>query len=269
MHEVPTWLVEFWNGLSLLDLIGCTLLGALLGIALGVLTWRWLRRRDWLARRRRWHHLLLACYVVVLPLFGGLVGLHIGLVAGLHRAAYAELDYFEPRLQALGQRWRGELEDALHDRQLVALLHDPRSTRRTLVEVMQRTLQAHPIPGSANLREHRWSRWLLQRLEWARADALAGVAAQAAVGEVAAAGGIDGAVSREAMGMRIDELLQARSVLKLVKHQVNAMMWGVYLGMLVPLLIAAALVTLEIVLAIRLGWRAERPEAVRSALPAA
>jgi len=61
----------------------------------------------------------------------------------------------------------------------------------------------------------------------------------------------------------VDELLHTRGVLRLVKAQINGMMPGVYFGLLLPLLVIALLVALEIWAAQRFGW------ARREVVPAA
>ena len=58
--------------------------------------------------------------------------------------------------------------------------------------------------------------------------------------------GLEPKVVREALTMHVDELLHTRGVLRLVKAQINGMMPGVYFGLLLPLLIIALLVALEI-----------------------
>ncbi|MDH2157098.1 hypothetical protein N5J56_17450 [Stenotrophomonas sp. GD03657] len=66
--------------------------------------------------------------------------------------------------------------------------------------------------------------------------------------------GLEPEVVREALTMHVDELLHTRGVLRLVKAQINGMMPGVYFGLLLPVLIIALLVALEIWAAKRFGW---------------
>jgi len=66
--------------------------------------------------------------------------------------------------------------------------------------------------------------------------------------------GLEPKVVREALTMHVDELLHTRGVLRLVKAQINGMMPGVYFGLLLPLLVVALLVALEIWAAQRCGW---------------
>ncbi|PZU18865.1 MAG: hypothetical protein DI584_18630, partial [Stenotrophomonas sp.] len=66
--------------------------------------------------------------------------------------------------------------------------------------------------------------------------------------------GLDKAVFREALGMRMSELLHTKGVIRLLKAQISSMMPGIYFGLLLPLLIVMALVVLEIWLAARYGW---------------
>ncbi len=66
--------------------------------------------------------------------------------------------------------------------------------------------------------------------------------------------GLEPKVVREALTMHVDELLHTRGVLRLVKAQINGMMPGVYVGLLLPVLIIALLVALEIWAAKRFGW---------------
>ena len=66
--------------------------------------------------------------------------------------------------------------------------------------------------------------------------------------------GLEPKVVREALTMHVDELLHTRGVLRLVKAQINGMMPGVYFGLLLPVLIIALLVALEIWAAKRFGW---------------
>nr|WP_254698776.1 hypothetical protein [Stenotrophomonas maltophilia] len=44
MQDAQYWLNEFWSGLSVLDLVGGSVLGTLLGLVLGIAGWRWLHR---------------------------------------------------------------------------------------------------------------------------------------------------------------------------------------------------------------------------------
>ena len=39
MQDAHYWAMEFWNGLSVLDLIGGSVLGTVVGLALGVAVW--------------------------------------------------------------------------------------------------------------------------------------------------------------------------------------------------------------------------------------
>jgi len=65
---------------------------------------------------------------------------------------------------------------------------------------------------------------------------------------------VDKKVFREALGMRMNELLHTQGAIRLLKAQLTSVMPGIYLGLLLPLLIVMALVLLEIGLAGRYGW---------------
>lgn len=259
MQDAQYWMMEFWTGLSVLDLIGGAVIGTLIGLLLGITTWFALRRRRWLARQRRWHHWLIASYVVVLPLFFAFTGLQLGFAAGAQRALYKQIDHFQPHLQTLVGDWQQEFERSLDDQSLAALMRSDATVHEVARDAVDAYLTDHPLPGAEYLQGEgwvmRWTRGGLQRLrgalmsEWVE-DSLAKQAGRT---------GVDKAVFREALGMRMNELLHTQGVIRLLKAQLSSMMPGLYLGLLLPLLIVMALVLLEIWLAHRFNWRRTPP----------
>lgn len=255
MQDAHYWLMEFWTGLSLLDLIGGSLLGTFIGLALGIVTWRALHRRGWLARNNRWHHWGIATYVVILPLLFTATGLQLGFVAGAQRALYKQIDHFQPHLQTLVSSWQADFERSLDDRSLAALMRSDATVHDVARDAVDSYLSAHPLPGAAYLqgesRVMRWTRSGLQRLR----GALMSQWVEDSLTKEAGRSGVDKRVFREALGMRMNELLHTQGVIRLLKAQLGSMMPGIYFGLLLPLLIVMVLVLLEIWLSTRQGWR--------------
>lgn len=253
MQDAQYWLGEFWTGLSVLDLIGGSVLGTLLGLVLGIFAWRWLHRRGWLQRQRRWHHWLLASYLVLLPLATAFFGLQIGFTAGAHRALFKQLDHFQPHLQTLVEGWGKGFTASLEDERMRAALQS-QGTVGDIADALASTyLREHPLPGVDRLGHGPMARgvgWVIGKV---RAGLLRAMVEDTLI-DKAGTVGLEPKMVREALTMRIDELLHTRGVLRLVKAQINGMMPGVYLGVLLPLAIIALLVALEIWAAHRFGW---------------
>lgn len=255
MQDAQYWAMEFWNGLSVLDLIGGALIGTVLGLALGVAVWIVLARRGGLARRRRWHHWLIASYVVVLPLLFAFIGLQVGLVAGGQRALYKQIDHFQPHLQAATEVWRLEFERSLDTPELEAMLRDDVSAHDAARMAVKSYLGEHRLADISMLSGESMPQRLARRgIEHLRSEVMLQWVEDSLVKEVGGRSGLDKTVFREALGMRMSELLHTKGVIRLLKAQISSMMPGIYFGLLLPLLIVMALVLLEIWLAARYGW---------------
>lgn len=255
MQDAQYWAMEFWNGLSVLDLIGGALIGTVLGLALGVAVWIVLARRGGLARRRRWHHWLIASYVVVLPLLFAFIGLQVGLVAGGQRALYKQIDHFQPHLQAATEVWRLEFERSLDTPELEAMLRDDVSAHDAARMAVESYLGEHRLADISMLSGESMPQRLARRgIEHLRSEVMLQWVEDSLVKEVGGRSGLDKTVFREALGMRMSELLHTKGVIRLLKAQISSMMPGIYFGLLLPLLIVMALVLLEIWLAARYGW---------------
>lgn len=244
---------EFWTGLSVFDLVAGTLLGTVVGLALGIAWWRVMHRRGWLARRRRWHHLLVGSQVVLLPLAVAFFGLQVGFTAGAHRALFKQLDHFQPYLQTLVGGWGEGLGEALEDERLRRALRSEGTVGDVADAVVAAYLSEHPLPGVERLGDGpvgRAAGWVIGKV---RAGVMRGVVEDTLV-EQADRVGLESGVVREALGMHVAELLHTRGALRLVKAQINGMMPGVYVGLLLPLALIALLVALEIVAAHRFRW---------------
>lgn len=255
MQDAQYWVMEFWSGLSLLDLLWGSVLGALLGLALGVAGWVALARRGGLARRRPWHHRLVGSYVVVLPLLFAFVGLQLGLVAGGQRALYKQIDRFQPHLQAATEHWLVDFERSLDASVLAAMLRDDVSTHDAARIAVESYLGKHrvadvSVPNDEGLPR----RWARKGIEYLRSEMMLQWVEDSLVEEVGGRSGLDESVFREVLGMRMGELLHTKGVIRLLKAQIGSMMPGIYFGLLLPLLIVMALVLLEIWLAPRYGW---------------
>ncbi|MFL4518371.1 hypothetical protein [Stenotrophomonas pavanii] len=253
MQDAQYWLNEFWSGLSVLDLLGGSVLGTLLGLVLGILGWRWLHRRGWLQRRKRWHHWLLASYVVLLPLATAFFGLQLGLTAGAHRALFKQLDHFQPHLQTLVEGWSEGFTDSLDDPRMREALRSQGTVGDVADTIASAYLSEHPLPGLDRLGNGPLAcgtGWVIGKV---REGLLRGMVEDTLV-DKAGTLGLEPKVVREALTMHVDELLHTHGVLRLVKAQINGMMPGVYLGLLLPLLVVALLVALEIWAAQRFGW---------------
>ena len=264
MQDAQYWAFEFWNGLSLLDLIGGAVLGAILGLALGVAVWVVLARRGGLARCRRWHHWLIASYVVVLPLLFAFIGLQLGLVAGGQRALYKQIDHFQPHLQAAMEHWLVDFQHTLETPELQAMLRDDVSAHDAARAAVEAYLSGHRLADADVLKgEGLVQRWARKGVEHMRSEVMLQWVEDSLVEQVGGRSGLDESVFREALGMRMSELLHTKGVIRLLKAQIGSMMPGIYFGLLLPLLIVMALVLLEIYLAARFGWgRQVRPGAV-------
>lgn len=255
MQDAQYWVMEFWNGLSVLDLVGGSVLGVTLGLILGVAAWIALARRGGLARRRRWHHWLVASYVVVLPLLFAFVGLQLGLVAGGQRALYKQIDHFQPHLQAATEHWLVDFERSLDTPELEAMLRDDVSAHDAARIAVESYLSKHRLVDISMLNgESLPQRWGRKGIEYLRSEVMLQWVEDSLVEEVGGRSGLDKAVFREALGMRMSELLHTKGVIRLLKAQIGSMMPGIYFGLLLPLLIVMALVFLEIWLAARYGW---------------
>ncbi|WP_282256577.1 hypothetical protein [Stenotrophomonas sp. PS02299] len=266
MQDAQYWLNEFWSGLSVLDLVGGSVLGTLLGLVLGILAWRGLHRRGWLQRRKRWHHWLLASYVVLLPLATAFFGLQLGFTAGAHRALFKQLDHFQPHLQTLVEGWSEGFTDSLDDPRIREALRSQGTVGDVADTIASAYLSEHPLPGLDRLGNGPLSRgtgWVIGKV---REGLLRGMVEDTLV-DKAGTIGLEPKVVREALTMHVDELLHTRGVLRLVKAQINGMMPGVYFGLLLPLLVIALLVALEIWAAQRFGWM--RQVASNAVVPAA
>ncbi|KAG1270098.1 hypothetical protein G6F65_013372 [Rhizopus arrhizus] len=266
MQDAQYWLNEFWTGLSVLDLLGGSVLGTLLGLALGILGWRWLHRRGWLQRRTRWHHWLLASYVVLLPLATAFFGLQLGFTAGAHRALFKQLDHFQPHLQTLVEGWSEGFTDSLDDPRMREALRSQGTVGDVADTIASAYLSEHPLPGLDRLGNGPLARgtgWVIGKV---REGLLRGMVEDTLV-DKAGTLGLEPKVVREALTMHVDELLHTRGVLRLVKAQINGMMPGVYFGLLLPLLVIALLIALEIWAARRFGWTRQVPSS--AVVPAA
>ena len=265
MQDTQYWLNEFWTGLSVLDLVGGSLLGLVCGLVPGILAWRWLHRRGWLQRRKRWHHWLLASYVVVLPLATAFFGLQLGFTAGAHRALFKQLDHFQPHLQVLVEGWGEGFTASLEDERMREALHGPGTVGDVADAVASAYLSEHPLPVLDRLGDGvlaHASGWVIGKVR----EGLLRAMVEDTLVDQAGRVGLEPEVVREALAMHVDELLHARGVLRLVKAQINGMMPGVYVGLLLPLAIIALLVALEIWAAHRFGWtRAPVPAAIAPA----
>lgn len=255
VQDAQYWAMEFWNGLSVLDLVGGSVLGTLLGLVLGVVAWVALARRGGLARRRRWHHWLIASYVVVLPLLFAFIGLQLGLVAGGQRALYKQVDHFQPHLQAATEHWLIDFENSLDTPELEAMLRDDVSAHDAARMAVESYLSEHRLADVSMLNgEGTLQRWARKGIEHLRSEVMLQWVEDSLVEEVGGRSGLDKSVFREALGMRMSELLHTKGVVRLLKAQIGSMMPGIYFGLLLPLLIVMALVLLEIWLAARYGW---------------
>lgn len=256
MQDAQYWMMEFWTGLSLFDLIGGTVLGTLIGLLLGIGTWLAMRRRGWLARRNRWHHGALATYVVILPLLFGFTGLQLGFAAGAQRALYKQIDHFQPHLQTLVAGWLVDFEHSLDDPALATLMRSDATVHEVTRQVVDDYLADHPLPGAGYLQgEGTIQRWARRGVGHVRSALMSQWVEDSLSSEAAGYSGVDKKVFREALGMRMNELLHTQGAIRLLKAQLTSLMPGIYLGLLLPLLIVMALVLLEIGLARRYGWR--------------
>lgn len=256
MQDAQYWMMEFWTGLSLLDLIGGSLIGTLVGLGLGIATWLAMHRRRWFARRNRWHHYTLATYVVLLPLLFAFTGLQLGFAAGAQRALYKQIDHFQPHLQTLVASWMVEFEQSLDDPALATLMRSDATVHDATRQVVDAYLADHPLPGASYLQgEGTLTRWTRSGIEHVRSALMSQWVEDSVSKEVAGYSGVDKKVFREALGMRMNELLHTKGVIRLLKAQLTSMMPGIYFGLLLPLLIIMALVLIEVGLAKRYGWR--------------
>ncbi|MGH8054917.1 MAG: hypothetical protein ACREP4_13465 [Stenotrophomonas sp.] len=255
MQDAQYWMQEFWAGLSLIDLLGGALLGTLLGLALGIATWMVLRRCNWLLRQRRWHHALIACHVVVLPLLFAFSGLQVGAAAGAQRALYKQMDHFQPHLQTLVSTWQMDFEKSLDNESLAALMRSDASVHEITRNVVGAYLVDYPLPGAALLQGDNWAARMASRgLAQLRARLMTQWVEESLSEELANYTGVSQAVYNEALGMRMNELVHSQGAIRLLKTQLSAMMPSVYLGLLLPALIGLALVLLEIALSHYFGW---------------
>ncbi|HDS1103159.1 hypothetical protein [Stenotrophomonas maltophilia] len=253
MQDAQYWLNEFWAGLSVLDLALGSVLGTLLGLIAGLAVWYGLRRRGWLQRRKRWHHWLLASYMVLLPLATAFFGLQLGFTAGAHRALFKQLDHFQPHLQTLVAEWSHGFTDSLDDPRMREALRSQGTVGDVADAVASAYLSEHPLPALDRLGDGILARatgWVIGKV---REGVLRGLVEDTLV-DKAGALGVEPKVVREALTMHVDELLHTRGVLRLVKAQINGMMPGVYFGLLLPWLLILLLVALEIWAAHRFGW---------------
>lgn len=253
MQDAQYWLNEFWAGLSVLDLALGSVLGTLLGLIAGLAVWYGLRRRGWLQRRKRWHHWLLASYMVLLPLATAFFGLQLGFTAGAHRALFKQLDHFQPYLQTLVAEWSHGFTDSLDDPRMREALRSQGTVGDVADAVASAYLSEHPLPALDRLGDGVLARatgWVIGKV---REGVLRGLVEDTLV-DKAGALGVEPKVVREALTMHVDELLHTRGVLRLVKAQINGMMPGVYFGLLLPWLLILLLVALEIWAAHRFGW---------------
>lgn len=265
VQEAQFWMKEFWTGLSLLDLVGGSILGTLAGLLAGIACWYALRRRGWLARRNRWHHAGIATYALVLPLLFAFTGLQLGFAAGAQRALYKQIDHFQPHLQTLVAGWMVDVEDSLDDPALATLLRSDASVHEVTTQVVDTYLAEHPLPGATYLQgQGAFTRWTRKGIEHVRSALMSQWVEDSLSKEVAGYSGVDKQVFRQALGMRMNELLHTKGAIRLLKAQLTSMMPGIYLGLLLPLLIVMALVLLEIALARHYGW--QRPPS--AAVPA-
>ncbi len=262
MQEALYWSNEFWAGLSVFDLALGGVLGTLLGLMIGLTLWYLLHRRRWLHRQRRWHHWLLASYVVLLPLGTAFFGLQLGFTAGAHRALFNQLDHFQPHLQTLLGTWSRGFTDSLDDPRMREALRSEGTVGDIADAVASAYLRDHPLEvveafGDGMLA--RASGWVTGKV---REGVLRELVEDTLV-EKADVVGVEPKVVREALTMQVDELLHSRGVVRLIKAQINGMMPGVYFGLLLPWLAIVLLVGLEIWAAHRFGWaRRATPSAV-------
>ncbi|MGE8217941.1 MAG: hypothetical protein ACN6RD_17250, partial [Stenotrophomonas maltophilia] len=123
-------------------------------------------------------------------------------------------------------------------------------------QVVDEYLADHPLPGAGYLQgEGTIKRWTRSGVGHVRSALMSAWVEESLSKEVAGVSGVDKKVFRQALGMRMNELLHTQGAIRLLKAQLTSMMPGIYLGLLLPLLIVMALVLLEIGLARRFGWQ--------------
>ncbi len=259
MQDAQYWLVEFWNGLSVWSLLGGAVLGTIAGLLLGVAVWMLLRRLGWLQRQRRWHHLLIASYALLLPLLFAFSGVQVGFAAGAQRALYKQMDHFQPHLQTLLSSWQQDFEQSLDDQALAELMRSDASVHEITRNVVDSYLKDNPLPGAAMLQGDGFTaRWASKGVGHLRAVLMSQWVEDSLADKFASGSGVDKAVFHQAFSMRMNELLHTQGAIRLLKAQLSAMMPSIYLGLLLPVLIGMALVLLEIALAHYFQWRPRR-----------
>jgi len=244
---------QFWDAFSgwslFLNGAGGALLGLVLGLAAAVL----LQRAGWLGRRKRWHHWLLKLYFLLLPGLGIALGVQAGVLYGVQKETYRQIDGFKPQLQAEADRYLDEFQNYVHAQQLGAVDLREDSLRELLARTVRDYLREHPLAGFENREDSLLEMAGFKLMEGLREGVLVSLVTDQLVKKAAGYSKLDEKTLETLIETRFSELFSADFVLGLAKKQVASLMQGFYLGVLMQLLIGLLVVGLELGLSRWLG----------------
>lgn len=259
---------------SILRLILAGFLGLLLGGLVGVLLSVLLARAGWLARRQRWHHLLLKLYFLLLPGCGALIGMQAGVYFNAERQVVERIEDARADVQLAADKVRLSFDRYLAEAGLPDGVNSQQSVQGILDLMVEDYLKRNPISLPELEGEGLLERVAVKGFEMFRSSVLRRALTDAAIEKaVETTAGYTGVVSeqvaRELISTRLAEIFSADFVLKVAKRQVSSQMVGFHLTVALQVLLLLGLVLGECLLARWLGWmpqRAAQPvEAVLSA----
>lgn len=249
MDQAQELLKALWEPFSLFALFGYASLGVLLGAVLGLVLALQLQRRGWLARRKRWHHLLLKLYFLALPLAGGFFGFQGGMLYGSHQQINRHLDAYAPVVQEMADDVWGDFQAYLAAQNLQELQQAADATtvqavvNRLIVDFLQAQRLLEPLSREgASLPE----RVALQLVERLRASILTEAVGKMLVDKAAQYSKLDKNVIGGVLDARITQLFQADYLLALLKQQVAAVFKPLYLALLLQVLALLVVVAFEV-----------------------
>lgn len=249
MDATQGLIVALWESVSFGSLAWTALLGTLSGGILGgVSAWQ-LQRRGWLGRRNRWHHLLLKLYVVLLPAAGMWLGLQGGLMYGLAQQVHAQIDRSAPLVQAAADAYVQDFQTYLARVDIDAMKAQETSVQGLIGAMVRDYLVRHPLLPALSPDGEEASLWQqagAALMDPFRESLISRMLTQTVVDQVADISQLDKKMLTQLTRVKLGQLLQADTLLGLVKQQIDAFMFGLYVGVGLQLGLLLALVVVEL-----------------------
>jgi hypothetical protein len=260
--------VELWQSFSFGDLIWYVLPGVMIGVVVGFIVASMLQARGLLKRDNRWHHLLLKCHFLLLPLCGGGLGLQAAVIYGSQQQLNAQVDSLKPQVEAVSAMLLNDFEEFLTALDVAALPPHEQSVDGLLRVAVNHYLQTHTLFTQQEVESMSFTEKLgVKMLERFRTELLARKLTDVLSQKISvmlsekAAGytGLDKDVVALALRTPLRELIKTDSLLGLAKKQVASIAQGFYITVAIQLLLLIGIIWGEIALSRYLYGRRAQP----------